>query len=333
MLRAVGIIQLALAPVFVLPAVTGQDDTGPSLEAQLEATATSIEYLVGVRDSVRSGAKGSVTAVLGATEVPRETSPRRAEEITNLSNDVARLRFELDKLLADPVHVEAITAMPADVVRALGLGGAPSVYDTSADGAADRIDSAATDVAPIPSIDGTAGAGSGPAVAPDGRLPLDPAGTVDADSELERALNGDGTLTPNPWSGMSATVGLDDAMRDAIRRDVGPLDAVSNAARRRGEDALALEDPGYVADPTRLGKLLVRAGRAAEAIEVLKHESGHAPTYWLARAYQDQDRTAEALALFRALAADEEAGVHGRRAQQDLDFLEFQTQFERSLQR
>ena len=35
------------------------------------------------------------------------------------------------------------------------------------------------------------------------------------------------------------------------------------------------------------------------------------------------DRSTEALAIFRALSADENAGVHQRHAKEDLEFLEF----------
>ncbi len=320
MLKAAGIMQLAIAPLFVVPAITGSQESSPSLEDQLEATVNSIEYLTGLRDSVRAGAEGSVTAVLAATEAPRETSPRRAERLTGLSNDIARLRFDLDKLLASPSHVDAIMSLPQTVIQALGLGGAERT---------------ALDVNLQPSLEGQPGTSG--AAGPVQLQSNGEAGSAAVDpkmAELERAMSGaQPTATDRSWAGAHSTVGLDDAMRSAIRSNVGPLDQVASASRRRGQDPVPLEDDGYVADPMRLGKLLVRSGRAVEAIEILQHEEGPGAAYWLARAYQDQGRSAEALALFRALASDEEAGVFRQHAQHDLTFLEFHAEFERSLQR
>lgn len=86
-----------------------------------------------------------------------------------------------------------------------------------------------------------------------------------------------------------------------------------------------------MADPIRLGKLLVRSGRPAEAIEVLEGAPrAAAQRYWLARAYQAQERFAEAIEIFRLLKDDEKAGDFARYAAEDLKFLEFKRTLDRA---
>ena len=127
-----------------------------------------------------------------------------------------------------------------------------------------------------------------------------------------------------PVAGTRATTGLTEAARAALSGEIGPLDSVHETSRRRGSEPVALEGDDYVADPVRLGRLLVRSARPAEAVEILAPIKGVAGArYWLARAYQQLDRSTEALALFRELSADENAGVHQRHAKEDLEFLEF----------
>ena len=83
------------------------------------------------------------------------------------------------------------------------------------------------------------------------------------------------------------------------------------------------EQDGFSADPMREGKLLVRAGRYEDAIGALMpiQEQPQA-SYWIARSLQSLGRDNEAGELLRRLVADESAGIHGRRAQRDLDFLD-----------
>ncbi|QDV05001.1 hypothetical protein Poly30_04960 [Planctomycetes bacterium Poly30] len=320
MLKAIGTLQLLLAPMFVFPAMTAQDEDGASpmsgqtLQNQLEATLASVEYLAGLRASARTGDAASVRAILRATEAPRDTAPLRNDRLASLQDDLARLRFQLDRLLADPSEVSAITAMPASVVSALGLGGPRRSDDISAEALTGRSG------ASLP-------ASSDPA-APDATI-------MPGLPESERTSDESTAPYPDPMAsrpddlaGMGQSIGtvtgLDATMRAAIAGDIAPLDHVSESSRRRGNEAVTLEEEGYVADPVHLGKLLVRAGRPAEAVETLKrHQTGPGARYWLARALQDLDRETEAIALFRLIADDGTAGIYSRHAAQDLEFLEF----------
>ncbi|MEM6672743.1 MAG: tetratricopeptide repeat protein [Planctomycetota bacterium] len=275
MLKSIGTIQLALATVFIVPAVTGQDEAGRSLESQLDATVRSLEYIAGLRESAAAGDRSAVRAIVDATQEATETAEARAERLSSLREDIARLRLALDDRFADPREVRAVTGLPPSVVHALGLAGRAPARD-------ERLPAASTDgVRPIVS-----------------------------------------TTAP--------TAGLDAAARESLTTEIRPLDRVSSASRRRGGEVLPLEQDGYVADPARLGRLLVRADRSAEAIEILEGApETPAVRYWLARAYQVRGRLDDALEILRPLSTDVGAGEYARYAERELDFLEFQRSLDR----
>jgi len=296
---------MSLAPIFVIPAMTGQDSVQSSLDAQLEATKQSIEYLGGLQVSVAAGDPGALRALERATETPRDASPQRAAHLEVLQDDIARLRFSLDRLMADPGEVAAITSLPPSVVRTLGLAGpaAPQSGSTlNADG---------TVSTPTP---------AGPTLDANGN-PVLPEG---APVRTQVAVTDPAAARPEQLAGVGNTAGMSAMMHAAAKGDVGPLDSVSEASRRRGNEPVAIEGEDYVADPVALGRLLVRSGRTAEAIEVLqRHPKLTGARYWLARAYQSQERIEEALTIFRVLKDDPKAGTYARYAAQDVDFLEF----------
>ena len=148
---------------------------------------------------------------------------------------------------------------------------------------------------------------------------------------ISRSYTGTGAGRPDVLVGTAPTIGINGALHASIMGDIRPLDGVSPAARRRGDEALALEATDYVADAVRLGKLLVRADRPAEAIQILENaERTPATRYWLARAYQAQERLDEALEIFIVLTEDEKAGEYRVLAERDRDFLQFKRDFLRN---
>lgn len=321
MLKAIGTFQLAIAPLFVIPAVTAQEGgqgepiNGQNLQAQLDSTLASIEYLAGLRSAALAGDDSAVRAIVSATEAPRDATPQRDAAITSLQDHLARLRFQLDRLLSDPAEVAVVTSMPQSVVKALGLGGSSTNDIEEPTGILRGRSGTAT----------AEGALSAPAVQPEA-APLGDA----APESLPNPHAARPDSLPGTSSILDGTTGLDATMRAAIAGDVGPLDFVSDSSRRRGDEAVSLEEKGYVADPIHLGKLLVRAGRPAEAVEILKkHQTGPGARYWLARALQGLDRETEAIALFRLVADDGTAGIFSRHAAQDLKFLEFKSALEK----
>jgi tetratricopeptide (TPR) repeat protein len=281
MMKSIGTIQLALATVFVVPAVTGQDQGAQSLQSQLSATLSSLDYLANLRDRAATGDKDAIGAIVATTETPRKPERAGGPYLESLQTDLARLRFQLDRLLGTPSEVEAIMQLPGGVVRSLGLAGAPATgTETSAEGPrSDRAPgSAFQDLAP-------------------------------------------------PGFEVFTVSGMSPAMLQQINSELLPLDSVTESARRRGAEAIALEGAGYVAAPTRLGRLYVRRGRAAEAVTVLESApAAPARTYWLARAYQSLQRYEEAADLYRSLLNDPAAADFHRQAKQDLKFVDFSRQ-------
>lgn len=297
---------MALAPVLVIPAVTQQDDHAGGLEAQLEATRSSLEYIAGLRDSIRSGDDGAVRALLRATEPPRSMSTvQRSEFLQELQDDLAQLRYSLDRLLSDPREMNAVMGLPLGVLETLGLGGPAAERSTS------------------PLLPGAGEGGEGSPAVPG---PLGGGHRTDTTSPLA----GDRAIPTSLLAGTTPTTGLDAHLRAAIDGEVGPLDEVAPTARRRGDEPVSFEGDGFVADPVKLARLLVRTGRTSEAIQLLGTKARTpGERYWLARAYVEQERLDEALEILRSLSADDTNGLYARHAAQDLEFLEFQ----RSIQR
>ena len=276
MMKSIGTIQLALGTLFVVPAVTGQDQGDGSLRSQLSATVSSLEYLRELRDGAASGDVDAISAIVATTEAPRDSGAAAGSYLETLRTDLARLRFQMDRLLGDPDEVRAIMTLPASVVRTLGLG-----------------DAAAT---------GTSGtAGPAPVTGP---------------AAIGAAI---GPAAPS--------AGMDAGMLHRIEAELLPLDSVTDSARRRGGEPLSLESASYVAAPVRLGRLYVRSGRPAEAIAVLELQPESIDrTYWLARAFQAQQRHEEAADLYRQLLADPAAAAFKPHVERDLKFVEFSRQ-------
>lgn len=284
MMKSIGTVQLALATVFVVPAVTGQDQGVHSLQSQLSATLNSLDYLSDLRDRAATGDKGAIGAIVATTETPRKPERAGGTYLESLRNDLARLRFQLDRLLGNPSEVEAIMQLPGGVVRSLGLAGAPA-------------------------------APSATAPAPGGTTPN---GTTGASRP---------PLAPPGFDVLQVSGGMSPAMLQQINSELLPLDSVTESARRRGAEAIALEGAGYVAAPTRLGRLYVRRGRAAEAITILEPApTSPARTYWLARAYQSLERYEDAADLYRSLLNDPAAADFQHQAERDLKFVDFSRQ-------
>jgi len=281
MMKSIGTVQLALATIFVVPAVTGQDEGAHSLQSQLSATLNSLDYLANLRDRAAAGDEQAIGAIVATTEAPRKGEGVSGSYLESLQSDLARLRFQLDSILGDPAEVEAVMTLPGGVLRSLGLAGAPINLGR------------------------------------EGRTSLSPR----ANSQGFSPLQGPQLSSANPFA---LSEGMNASMLQRIDAELLPLDSVTDSARRRGAEAVSLETSGYVAEPTHLGRLYVRSGRPAEAISLLEPApASHARTYWLARAYQAQQRFEAAADLYRALLKDPAAVEFQAQAERDLKFAEF----------
>jgi hypothetical protein len=167
-----------------------------------------------------------------------------------------------------------------------------------------------------------------PVLGPDGavqsalgaRLPLDPLG----------ARPGTG---PAPSAGI--TTGMDDSLRAlfseppaarAVLRS-GPTTQHDRSAASPAAGADEHGASAYSADPLRHGIACYRAGRFAEAHELLAPLEGASALYWQARALERLERVDEAIAVMERAIATGGEGFEQRRAQTDLEFLRWKRDF------
>ena len=133
--------------------------------------------------------------------------------------------------------------------------------------------------------------------------------------------------SPDDWNAgsLAPTVGLQAGQASNLKSVLPPLETVTPESQRRGGEPLRLEQTDFTADAVRQGKLLFRANRHAEAIQLLQGRKGnHEAQYWLAQALRAMDRAPEALELLRQLSENADAGPFARYAKSDLEFIEFE---------
>ena len=172
---------------------------------------------------------------------------------------------------------------------------------------------------------------------------------LDADGSVQSALGtrlsldplgGPGT-PPLPTAGI--TTGMDDSLR-ALLSEAPSARAVVRGETSPGRPGTSQPgasgegrgDNAYSADPLRHGITCYRAGRYAEAYELLLPLDSATGLYWQARTLERLERLDEAVQVMeRALAKGDAAGGAGgfdqRRAQTDLEFLRWKRDFVASL--
>lgn len=177
---------------------------------------------------------------------------------------------------------------------------------------------------------------------------------LDADGAVQSAL---GARLPfvsherlgdplSPAAGI--TTGMDDSMRALLSE--APSEARSSRAALRGGETSAARpgttqsgagedgrgDSAYSADPLRHGIACYRAGRYAEAHELLLPLDSASALYWQARTLERLERLDDAVqTMERAIAKGDALGAAGdfdqRRAKTDLEFLRWKRDFVASL--
>ena len=269
MLRFQYAINLALATVLVVPAVTLGTDQNASLESALARTLQSLEQLASIEHRLQEKDPGAIHDALLWTEAPLSTPESnpgaRDELLVGLRGDVTQLESDLDRFQAD----------------------------------------------------GTTDPSSPPALL----------GALDDDDET--------TATQAP-----ATTGLDDAMRrvlgakraatlstTAASNPIQTSTAPGSAAEKRN-----FEPDGYAADGVKLGRLYYRQGQFQEALTSFETERTNVEAlYWRARCLEKLGAGADAIAAYGEVIAHEKAGALAERAKEDLDFLRWRLEFEKSL--
>jgi len=176
-----------------------------------------------------------------------------------------------------------------------------------------------------------------PVLGPDGavqsalgaRLPLDPSSPLGAAGA--------------PGSGAAPSAGITTGMDDSLRalfteapaaRAVLRGDPGAPRDRSASPTATGEGDPGanaYSADPLRHGITCYRAGRFAEAYELLAPLEGATALYWQARTLERLERLDEAIQTMERAIAGGGDGFEQRRAQTDLEFLRWKRDFVKNL--
>lgn len=138
-----------------------------------------------------------------------------------------------------------------------------------------------------------------------------------------------------------ATTGLDDSARRLLGASALPASTAASApvapapGKLEGAAVLggkqAFEPETYAADALKLGRAYYRQGRydqALAAFETLNKDPD--ALYWRARSLEKLERTADALAAYGQVLALPNAGYAGERAKEDLDFLTWRLEFDKT---
>lgn len=159
------------------------------------------------------------------------------------------------------------------------------------------------------------------------------------DGAVQGAL---GTLTslprPTPGSGPSAgiTTGMDDSLRALLSgapqpRVITPRETQPESTSPESASSEGAGTGAYSADPLRHGITCYRAGRYAEAYELLAPLEDANALYWQARTLERLERLDEAVKVMERALAKGGEGFEARRAQTDLEFLRWKADFVRQM--
>jgi len=166
-----------------------------------------------------------------------------------------------------------------------------------------------------------------------------------ADGAVQSALGAHVPLDGRASSSASPQAGITTGIDDDMRAFLSAPDATR--APKRGENAP--RDPSqaqaapaggaagaYSADPLRNGIACYRAGRFAEAYELLAPLADANALYWQARTLERLERLDEAVtrmerAIAKAAESKDAGGFDARRAQTDLEFLRWKRDFVKNL--
>lgn len=118
MMKLTQALNVAVASVLVLPAVTLQSGAPGSLREALEGTLLALETLSGVDRRLAEGAPGAVEAVLAHTEaplsVPEDDPGARDRLLETLRTEVAGLQGRFDRIQRERAEGGGRTARPID---------------------------------------------------------------------------------------------------------------------------------------------------------------------------------------------------------------------------
>lgn len=160
-----------------------------------------------------------------------------------------------------------------------------------------------------------------------------------ADGTVQSALGGSTALDAQRTAAQPGiTTGMDDELRalfsepPATRKILRNEPGSGRSGAQPGLDAApAGAESAYSADPLRHGITCYRAGRYAEAYELLAPLQDASALYWLARTLERLERLDEAVKTMERAIQKGGEGFEQRRAETDLEFLRWKRDFLKSL--
>jgi tetratricopeptide (TPR) repeat protein len=153
---------------------------------------------------------------------------------------------------------------------------------------------------------------------------------------VQSALGADARLEPRAEVHAGVTTGFDDSLRallssEAEVRALAQSESSRSTQKTKDPKAPSGGDSAYSADPLRQGIACYRAGRYAEAFELLQPLDDATALYWQARTLERLERLEDAIqAMERAIQKGGE-GFEQRRAETDLEFLRWKRDFVKGL--
>lgn len=301
MMKFTGTLSLGLGIVLGVPALTFGGGIPGSLQEALDETVRAIDVLNQVEKKLQVGANLPDGVVTRLTEPAILDARGRDMLLDNLRNEVGTLQAKVDRQ-------EALNPPAATV----GHGsGDPTVMGPMVPG-------------PV----------TAPNVSKDG--PLNLAGiSTGMSSNLRTAISmGSGNVGSTPDGGVTVTEPVKDPTEmstgDQVATDDKPADTKPKAEPAATNSPDSPEGKGYSADPLRQAQACFRAKRYQQGLDLLVGAPKSAEvTYWKARLSEKLGKWSHAIDLYTELKDDATAGVYAEQAEQQLEFVIWQRDFEK----
>ncbi|MCC7011024.1 MAG: tetratricopeptide repeat protein [Planctomycetes bacterium] len=269
-------INLGLATLLVVPAVTLGTNQNESLEVTLKKTVEALDELAAIEQRLHDKDPGAIHDALRWTEAPLQTPDNRPEVrdelLVGLRDEVARLQREAEALESGSQAVELKTPeIPAESAR--------EIVESTVDGPT----------------------------------------TIGLDDAARRKLSSKPRVAP-PSDAGATTAGATAPTKPASSTNGGKTPAKQS-----------FEPEGFAADAFKLGRAFYRQGRYDQALVNFEGNAKNPEAqYWRARCLEKLGRTADAIVAYGQVSALPDAGFAAERAKEDLEFLQWRLEFDKS---
>ncbi|MDG1499211.1 MAG: hypothetical protein P8N31_06595 [Planctomycetota bacterium] len=298
MMKFTGTLSLGLGIVLGVPALTFGGGIPSSLQEALDETVRAIDVLTQVEKKLQAGAALPTNAVTRLTEPAILDARGRDMLLDKLRNEVGVLQAKADR--QESLDLPAATVgHGSDKPTTMG----PVVADPTA--------------APVLAEDG----------------PLNLAGiSTGISSNMRTAISMDGS---NAGSNPAGDVSKAESVKEPVGEqaaDQSPTSGTPENTEPKAEpaDADLPEGKGYSANPLRQAQACFRAKRYQQGLDLLAGAPKSAEvTYWKARLSEKLGKWDHAIDLYTGLKDDTNAGVYAAQAEQQLEFVIWQRDFEK----